>query len=67
MDDETRAMIERKALKLVWSQHEPHRYRPKAIGEGPGWEVWDYLENRRVPLGELVEMVPDEVMQKIEN
>ncbi len=60
-------MIAKTALRLVRSQEPPHRYMPKAIGEGPGWQVWDYLEDRHVPLEELVEMTPDQVMQKIAN
>lgn len=67
MDHETREMIADKALRMVWSHNPPHRYCPQAIGEGPGWEVWDRKDNRAVPIDELVQMTPDEVAQKLVN
>lgn len=67
LSDFERDVILPKALALVWGQYDPHRYQPRAIGAGPGWEVWDSLEDRAVSVAELVQLTPEQVQQKITN
>lgn len=41
-------------LELVWNNEAPLRYRPRAVEGGPGWQVWDAVENRLLSDAEVV-------------
>ncbi len=56
-----------RCLRVVWIQDAPSRYVPRAIGEGPAWEVWDRKENRIVPVEELASFTYERITENFAN
>ena len=51
-----------KVLRVVWSNHSPKRYIPRATGDGYAWQVWDQLQDRFLTKDEVSKIDPREVM-----
>lgn len=48
-------------LRTVWSNDASHRYAPRAYSSsGPGWGVWDRVEDRYVEDDRLLAIDPNE-------
>ena len=56
-----------RCLRVVWLNDTPDRYVPRAIGKGPGWEVWDRKEDRSVKADELAHMTFEMITEKFAN
>ena len=51
-------------LRIVWGNHPPKRYLPRAYSSaGPGWGIWDAKEGRFIERpNEIRALDPDEVL-----
>ena len=56
-----------RVLRVVWINEAPCRYRPRSIGEGPAWDVWDYKLDRRVDPSEMATMSYEQVTEQLVN
>ena len=56
-----------RCLRVVWLNEKPSRYLPRAIGEGPAWEVWDRKRNQRVPTEDLATMTFEQITETLTN
>lgn len=56
-----------RCLRVVWHNDEPDRYVPRAIGEGPAWEVWDRKLDRKVPVDDLSTMTFEQITEQFVN
>lgn len=56
-----------RCLRVVWLQSEPSRYVPRAIGEGPGWQVWDRKLDRPVVTDSLADFTYEQITEDFAN
>ncbi len=54
-------------LAVVWMNEPPSRYIPRALGNGPGWDVWDRKRGRFLKRKEIKQLSFEQVCEKLEH